>query len=161
MQFRVLSTGYTTTDVDEVIDYCISEDFHTEDDDYFEDWVNDTYDGTEIAGVDYSPYEILKQFERVSDVLDSYCQHATENDYDNARYELLHADVGERIYIQDYEVICEEEVEEQGDVYDCDGDALERLREEIETERMCIETAKKMDEQEKDAYLNLFQTIGA
>lgn len=159
MLFHVCDTNFATTDIDEVIDYCISEDFHSEEDNYFEEWVNETYDGTEIAGVEYSPYKILMEFDNLNDVLPDYCSWANENDADNARYELLHASVGERIYIQDYAVICEEE-EEPEDVYDCDGDGLELLREEIETEQTRIDTANKMDEQNRKEYLNLFQTIG-
>lgn len=162
MQFHVLNTDYITTDIDEVIDYCISEDFHADDEDCFENWVNDTCDGTEIAGVNYSPYEILERFDNLSDVIDSYCQYANEEDADNARYELRHADIGERIYIQAYEVICEEEEpEEEEEFYGGDDRSLEALREVVACEQLALETERRLDEENKNDYLSLFQTIGA
>ena len=162
MQYRVTDTDYITNDIDEVIDYCIHDDYHDAEDDYFEEWVNDTYDDVNIAGVTYSAYDILDKFDNLGDVECLYCEWAEDNDRDNARYELRHASNGETVYIQGYEVVCEdEEKDTDGDVYCPDGNDIELLREQISIEQMCLATAREYFENDKDAYLNLFQTIGA
>ena len=137
MQYRVQRDNgddYVTQSIDDVIDYCISDDYHTEDDDYFQEWVNDNYSGTTINGVDYYAYDILEKFDNLSDVLDLYVESENDHDTENAEYELRHAIDGETIYIQNYEVICEE----------------------IDVESDCVDP----DDQEREDYLKLFQTIG-
>lgn len=161
MQYRILRSdgdNYITESISDVIEYCISDSYHDEDDDQFEDWVNDNYCGTTIAGVDYSAYDILDRFDNLSDVVSQYVDSANDSDIENAEYELRHAVDGETIYIQNYEVVCEE-IDDEPDEEVCDTD-LNILREMIETEQMTIETGKMCDECERENYLKLFQTIG-
>lgn len=141
--------------IDEVLDYCIKDDYH-EEDDYFEEWINDCYNSVTINGTTYYPYDILRELDcyALDDLRDRYCEGENENDRDDGRYELSHADVGDEIYIQGYTVYV------VGDVVtrDCDGDnALTVLRARLEE----IETARKqLDESNKKEEQDILQVIG-
>lgn len=141
--------------IEEVLDYCIKDDYHS-DDDYFEEWVNECYDNVTINGTTYYPYDILRELDygELDELKDRYCQSENENDRDNGRYELSHADVGDEIYVQGYTVYVIDDIP-AGD-YDSD-DALEILRsrlEEIENIRKQQDESNKKDEQD------ILQVIG-
>ena len=76
-------------DIEDVLDYCIESDYHS-DDDYFEEWVNERY----------TAYEVLDQGYSLDNLLDDFCEQQNENDWDDARYELNHADVGDEVECQ-------------------------------------------------------------
>ena len=164
MTYSVRGTDFITTDIDEVIDYCVAEDYHDSDDDYFEEWVNNTYQEVYIAGHTYTPYEAIEAFDIVEEVVSDYRESMDEDDRDNADWDLRHAVDGEIVCIQNYEVLCE--IDDCG--YDDDGDeyipndsqSLEVLRELVECEQLAFEEELKFNEKNKDSYLDLFQTIG-
>ena len=151
-------------DYEDAIEYCISEDYH-EDDDYFTDWVNDNYDSVEINGVTYSPYDILDNAGdgNIYDVQREYCEAMNESDADDARYELRRADVGDDIYVQGFtiEVIEDEYDDEEEDGGDYDGDAIERTRQYIEDQNVLKELAETENKKNEDDLMSLFQVIGA
>ena len=161
MYFHVVDTNFSSDDIDEVINYCISSEYHDMNDDEFEEWVDDNYDGVSIAGYSYSAYEILDKFNNLDAVESEYCEYATNNDRENAEYELRHANPGETIYIQGYSVICEDE-EEPGE--DTDGDeamdAIQVLRMEIQKQKEENEKEARYSDETFANYLDLFQKLG-
>ena len=127
-------------DPDDVIDYCIEDDYH-EDDDYFEEWVNDREDSVTINGETYYPYQILENIDygNLRDLREQYCEYMNEDDADDARSNMRHASIGDRFWIQNYEVYViedwevpeSERCEEPGDYPD---EYVDELRERIEKE---------------------------
>ena len=141
--------------IDEVLEYCIKDDYH-EDDDYFEEWVNDCYDRVTINGSTYYPYDILREldYSNLDDLKEQYCENENENDESNARWELGRANVGDEVYVQGYCV----HVIDDAPAGDFDGDdALEILRSRLEE----IEKYnKQLNEEEKKDEQDLLQIIG-
>jgi len=93
-------------DAEEAVDFCIDDDYH-EDDDYFEEWVNEIYDGIEIAGTFYYPYTILDNCDTSAlyDLQREYCEQQNDNDRDEAIAELSnHAKPGTVVYVQGYTI---------------------------------------------------------
>ena len=119
MLYKVVDTTFQTDDIDEVIRYCIDEDYYDDVDDALEEWVNDLYESAHYFGHTYSPYEILDAMNDLDDARDQFVEERLENDRENAEWELRHADDGETVYIQKYEVECLAEDENTGDT---DGD---------------------------------------
>ena len=150
-------------DVDEAIGRCIEEDWHR-DDDYFEEWVNNRYNSVEINGEWYEPYDILDNMDQsnLDDLRDEYCENENDNDWDNARYELEHYDVGDRVTVHDRTIqIIEEEDEESGDF---DGDEhienVEDVRARLkEKEAFIVEQTIQNEKEEKDL-MSMFQIVG-
>lgn len=155
-------------DYEDAIEYCISEDFH-EDDDYFTDWVNDNYDSVEINGVTYHPYDILDNAGdgNMYDVLREYCEAMNESDADDARYELRRTDIGDDIYLQGYTIeVIEDEYDDEEDEEDtetedndCNGNAIERTRQYIEDQNMLNELTAAENKKNEDELMSLFQVI--
>ena len=149
-------------DIDEVINHCIDEDYH-KDDDYFEEWVNDRYEYIEIYGERYWAYDILNSMAdgELESLNDDYCEDQNENDRDNARYELRNADTGATIYIQNYtiKVIWEEDEDEDGDdVIVCNS--IEELRAKLkEEEKLKVDQAIEIHKTETDL-MKMFQIVG-
>lgn len=143
---------------EEAIDYCIEERWH-EDDDYFKEWVNDTYGSIEINGDWYSAYDILDNMDssNLDSLLDDFCERMNEDDKDEARYELKRADVGEEIYVHNSTIIVVDDEE------DCDGDkaiaSIENLRNFIEEQKILKEIAENEEKKNEDDFMSLFQVI--
>ena len=157
MRYKINYQEVIFDDIEDVLDYCIQEDYH-EDDDYFEEWVNDCYDRVTINGSTYYPFDILNEldFNNLQELKAQYCEESNETDRDQGRYELNRADAGDEVYIQGYEVIVMEDLPEATGDYDGD-DELTTLRsrlEEIENIR------KQQDETNKKEEQDLLQIIG-
>lgn len=156
MLFKVLETDEIFETVDEVLDFCIEDDYH-DDDDYFEEWVNDMYQGIEIAGTYYHAYDILENADdgSLDDLRNDFCRESNDNDREEAEYEFRNCNIGDTIYIQRYTV----EVIENGDY---DGDeafdtvAMDKLRLEIEAQKV-----ENVEEKKNEIdIMSLFQHIG-
>lgn len=147
-------------DYEEAIDYCIDEEYHREDD-YFEEWVNECYGSIEICGVTYSAFEIIDTFDdgNYHDVLYNYCDSENENDRDNARYELVHAHVGDEIYVQNQTiVVIDDELEEVDD--ETFGESLEELRARLNSENNDMQEKLATEKLEEDNLMQMFLNIG-
>ena len=147
-------------DIDAVLDYCICEDYHSDDYDEFEEWVNDAYGFIAIAVERYYAYDILDKLDEntLDSLRDDYCESENDRDREDARYELEHADPGDRVECQGYTSHVEEEQEEQEEP---DNDVIETTRANLEAERV-----REIEEQEteinaENEYLKMFQVIGA
>lgn len=144
-------------DIDEVISYCIDDDYHA-DDDYFVEWVNDSYSSVTIAGRNFDPYEILEGCAEylLDDLRSQYCEERNEDDTDEARRALSRAHDGDEIFIQSYVVRVENEENEEEDETETIT-TIETLREKLELEE------NKIDEEEeatKRGVLGILQVVG-
>ena len=146
-------------DIDAVLDYCIDEDYHSDDYDEFEDHVNDTYGYIDIAGERFYAYDILDKMDEntLDDLKDDYCEEENERDRDDARYGLEHVKPGDWVECQGYTIYVEEEQEQE----EPDEDVIELTRANLEAERV-----REVEEQEteinaENEYLKMFQVIGA
>lgn len=150
-----LVDGERFTDIDKVLDYCISGEYHDRYDDGFEEWINDNYSGADIGGYQYSAYDILDRFDDLHQFEEDYKDCMDESDADDARYELNHADNGDHVYCQGYtiEVVDEEEDEETiADYVDRAREYYDKLQEENK------KTEAEELEVEKDV-MDIFQVI--
>lgn len=146
-------------DIDAVLDYCISEDYHSDDYDEFEDWVNEAYGSIDIAGERFYAYNILDKMDESTfyALKDDYCEEENDRDRGDARYELEHAESGDRVECQGYTIYVEEEKGQE----EPDNDVIESTRANLEAERV-----REIEEQEteinaENEYLKMFQVIGA
>ena len=161
MKYKIEENDEVFDTIDEAIDYCIDEDWHW-DDDYFEEWVNDTEDHVTINGNTYYPYDILEHCDddNLTDLHRAYCESCNSDDADEARRELERSEPGDQVECQGYiiRVLEDYEYEETGDM---DGDeALETLRKRLqEIEAANIETQENEKKTENDL-LNMFQIVG-
>ena len=119
MQYRILENDVVLNTIDQVIDYCIEEDYHDEDDYGFEEWVNDQYGYISIGDKRYYAYDILQTFEDSDLVIEEYQEYCNDDDENEARFALRNADTGEEIHIQRYTVRVEDD-----DNGDTDGDQV-------------------------------------
>lgn len=146
-------------DINNVFNYCIEDNYH-KDDDYFEEWLNESYSSVTIAGCTFYPYDILRQcdYYTFEQELDHYCEQQNEDDIERARYELEHADAGDEVEIQNQTVeiiiVPDEEDEEVEEIH---VDTIEELRIRLEQNRMIKEEAVK--EAKKNEF-DLLQIIG-
>lgn len=154
MTYHVLNTDFVSDDIDDVIAYCIEDDYH-EEDDYFAEWVDEIYPNVEIAGMTFTAYEILDKFDCLDGLRSDFCESQNESDIDNARWELRHADSGEIICIQRYEVEATDDEEEEGEVY-----CLEQLRSQVNDIQSFVQNEKNEEEKSRNEYEQLFQRIG-
>lgn len=163
MLYKVIGCDYESNDIDEIINYCLDEDYHDERDDDFSEWVDERYDYIDIGDTRYYASEIIDKFGCPGDVVHYYQEYMYELDEDEARDNLRAADVGEEVYIQAYTVRCyEDEPEEDDDEYVepvCSEDLIERERAKIEARKNEDELNDLIDIQNKDAYFDLFQVI--
>ena len=158
MLYTIRETEYKSNCIENILDRCIEEDYHEDDDDDFRYWVNDCYDSVSVAGYDYSAYDVLAAFEDLGDLLETYKEECNDSDRENGEYELSRANDGDIVYIQRYTVLCEDEDEDAGDT---DGDAnIEFFREKMARDKIVAEQEQILDEQRQQTYLDLFQTIG-
>lgn len=142
--------------IDDVLDYCIEDDYH-EDDDYFEEWINDNYEKISINGVDYWAYDILNEMDssNLYDLRKDYCMNENENDRDNGRFELERADNGEEIYIQRYVVTVVDEEEEEESSDGC----LENTRRLLEEQKADYDKQAAENKKTEDDIMTMFQVI--
>ena len=150
MKYFIVDDEELLDTVDEVLDYCIDEDYYRDDDD-FDEWVNDQYDGVEINGYEYSAYDIISSLDdnNWSELKDRFCEERNENDRCNARYDLSEGEMGDEIEIQSYTVRLVDDDYESGDY---DGDE--------ETEAYLDEQKEKEDKEIEQGIMNIIQVIG-
>jgi len=161
MKYRIEEDDEVFDSIEDAVNYCIDDDWHW-DDDYFEEWVNDTEDNVTIYGHTYYPYEILDNCDSdtLHDLHRQYCENCNDDDKEEACRELERSLPGDRVECQGYviQVLEDYEDEETGDT---DGDeALEILRKRLqEIEAVNIETQENEKKDENDL-MNMFQIVG-
>lgn len=146
--------------VEDVLDYCIEDDYH-EDDEYFEEWVNTTYGSFTINGEEYWAYDIVNDEggSNYRDLLDRYCENENDNDREKAEWELFNAKNEEEVYIQRYTVLCEEDDVKESDDTD-DDDHLAMTRSYIEEQKLLDMQKKETEKKDEDDLMKVFQIIG-
>lgn len=146
-------------DIESVLDYCICEDWHSDDHDEFEEWVNDAYGFIVIAGERFYAYDILDRMDEstLDSLRDDYCESENDRDRGDARYELEHADPGDLVECQGYTIHVEEEEEQE----EPDEDVIESTRANLEAERLREVEEQKTEINAENEYLKMFQVIGA
>ena len=159
MKYRVEETDEVYDNIDDVIDACIDEDWHW-DDDYFPEWVDENEDHVTINGETYYAYQILSELDddNLNNLHHDYCEQMNEEDADEARRQLMNASEGDRIEIQNYVVSVVEDDEETGDT---DGDgSLDYLRERIQREIELANSEKAEEKKTENDLMNMFQIVG-
>ena len=156
MKYKVLYEDKIFDEIEDVLEFCIDDEYHW-DDDYFEEWVNDNWGSIDINGYDYYAYDILDRAGDLDSVREDYCENLNENDYDEARYALRRANVGDTIDIQAYEVEViddgEEEEEEEAD------NKIDQVRTYLEEQKILEDSAAEAAKQKEDDLMKLFQVI--
>lgn len=159
MKYYVIDEDKYFDNYEDAIEYCINSEYHY-DDDYFEEWVNETYGHIDIYGNEYYAYDILKNMDEseLDNLLSSYCENENESDRENAMYEFRNASPGDTVLVQAYEI---KVIDETGDT---DGDeelvdSLESVRQYLEEQSYLNEQAKKQEEEDENEVMNLFQVI--
>ena len=144
-------------DIDDAIDYCITDDYHC-DDDYFEEWVNDNWGYIEINGYDYYAYDVLNNAGDLDNVLCDFEERMNESDREEAEYALRHSNIGDYVTCQAYDIeIIDDDEDESGD---SDGDdKIEMTRKFIEEQKQLVETAKEQEKKHDADFMELFQVI--
>ena len=161
MKYRV--NDVTFDSIEDVLDYCIVDDYHYEDNDDFEEWVNEAYGHIEINGEEYWAYDILNNADDYNyrELRNSYCENENDNDRENAENELLSAEDGDEVYLHGNVIHCYEENEEETGDYDGDDlSSLEMIRAYIEEQKVLAEQQKENDKKNEEDLMKLFQTIG-
>ena len=145
-------------EIDEVLDYCIQDDYHW-DDDYFEEWVNDTEDNVTINGETYYPYTILESLapSELEDLREQFCERMNDDDRSEARWGLRNANVGDEVDLQAYTIYVVED-ENCEDYDDTDGDiTLDELKQKLQDAKRLAEEENKAEEND---LMDMFQIIG-
>lgn len=138
------------TSIDEVIDYCIDDEYHSDDGD-FEGWVNDNYYGVDIFGDHYYPYDIVEALNSYAfgELRDRYCEEMNDADREQAEYDLHSAHPGDYVDIQGYSVLVKD-----GDKVDdeiIENATIESLRERLaEKEKLRQQEASEEEKTEND-----------
>ena len=151
MKYRVVETGDIFDNIDDVLEACIEDDYH-ENDDYFEEWINDCYTGVEIGGYEYSAYQILDNAGDLDGFLEDFCESQNEADSENADWELRHAHVGTEVYIQRYTV---EVIEDDEDEENEEEDTVD-----VNTPVSVTVPAEEENQVDETDIMALFQKIG-
>ena len=158
MKYCIQETNECFDDYEEAIDACIEDDYH-EDDDYFEEWVNNTYGYLEIGGERYYAYDILSAMNEsdLDCLMDDYCENENEDDRERAMYDLRHASGGDEICVQRYtiEVIDDEAGDYDGD----DGDSIETVRKFVEEQKIIQDIAISEERKAENDLMSMFQVI--
>ena len=158
MRYRVSDEVFDT--IDDVLDYCISDDYH-EEDEYFEEWVNDTEGSICICGDTYYAYDILTEMNSsaLDDLRNDYCSEQNDNDRDVAQWALNRADVGDTVDCQYSTIeVIEDEDEYEEDEED-DESKLDVVRQYIEDQRMLSESEEREHKKTENDLMELFQVI--
>ena len=155
MIYRVNDYDWTMDTIDEVIDWCITSDYH-EDEDEFKEYINEIYcdQQIEIAGNTYYAFDVLKGNQQEYDrLMQEYCEEQNNYDAEEARYELDRADNGEVVYIHGYKVTC---IDESGDD---DGDEDVQREEKIDPVKVVKEALEMQKVKEEKDFSDLVQIL--
>ena len=145
-------------DINSVLEYCIAEEYHY-DDDYFEEWVNDNWGSISIDGYDYYAYDILDRAGDLDNVRGTFMEHMNEGDWEEAEYALNRAQPGDEVDCQCYTIeVLEDEPEEETGDHDGD-DKLEMTRRFIEEQKLIQESMEEEDKKHETDFMELFQVI--
>lgn len=146
--------------IEDAVDYCISDEWH-EDDDAFDEWMNDHFQGVEINGYYYSAYDIVGAMndDNWGDLKTMYCEDCNEEDREEAIRDLYRASIGDEIEVQGYNIRVIDDDYSTGDV-DGDGEDIESIRVRIETEKAQIEVEIQEEKKREDDLLKLIQIVG-
>ena len=160
MKYLVRETNEVFEDINSVLDYCIDDDYHDRNDDYFEEWINETYEDVHIGGYTYRPYDVLEAMGDLDDFEDSYSESESDNDRDNAYWELKNGSVGEVTYCQRYSI---EIIEEESGDYDGDEDIdyVEKTRQYYDEQTCLMKNQEEEEKKNEKDLMTLFQRIGA
>jgi len=157
---KFIVDGETFEDIEAVLDYCISDDYY-DDDDYFEEWVNETYGSIEIAGDTYYAYDIIDNAGdgNMNYLHERYNEDKNDNDRDETRYQLEHASDGDEIYCQNYviKVVDDKDYDEEDE--NENSSRLEDVRRFVDEQKLIEQQKKETDKQNEDAVMTLFQVI--
>lgn len=147
-------------DIDQLLDDLIDYDYHDQDD-YFEEWVNETYGSIEIAGDTYYAYDIIDNAGdgNMSYLHEQYNEVENDNDRDNARWELSNANPGDEVYCQDQTIyVLEDEDDEEENDYDRD-ESIENLRRIISEQNERQKVEEERNKAEENDIMSLFQVV--
>ena len=160
MKYKVDGEIFDT--IDDVLDYCIDDDYHW-DDDYFKEWVNDRYGYITIYGEDFDAYDILNEMNQdiLTDLKEDFCDDQNDVDRRNTEYDLQNAEAGYCITCQRYEIEVIEDEEETGDF---DGDetrpcSIEEVRLYLEEQQILKDMAEAENKKNENDMMTLFQVI--
>ena len=161
MRYVIESVEEVFTDIDDVLNYCIDPDYH-QDDDEFCDWINELYSGAYIAGTFYSAFDILDGCDvyKLDQLRTEYCRDANDRDRDEARQELLDAEPGDTIEIQGYDVIVEDEDEQDEEVKKNFEEAMQELRMRLEQDKIEKNKQEEEDRKIENDLLSTLQIVG-
>ena len=150
-----------TTDVDEVLDTCCTEEYYEEDYEGLYEWLNNEYGSFNIGGHDYDASDIVKEFSDEENYIRDYAYRMRESDADQARWELEHAHIGATVWIQNNEidVLDETELYDEDEPCDIKMDVECFLQEQKETAAQ-EQTQRIADENTRKDYFDLFQRLG-
>ncbi len=158
MRYLVNETYYD--DIDDVINACIEDDYH-EDDEYFEEWLNDEYGYITIAGQTFHAYDILDSMNDylLEEERDEFCERMNDNDREDAMYDLRHAKPGDTVYIHRSEVSCVEDEEDDDDENYNREESLEAVRTFVEEQKLLADAKAAEEKVEEDDIMRMFQVI--
>lgn len=164
MKYRIKGTNTVFENIEDVLDYCIDDDYH-DDDNYFEDWVNETYSDYKVSlmGYEINLYSIAENCSNglYNELLDSFKCEMNDYDREEANNELNNADPDDEIEIQAYtvQVIQEEEEEEEEENPETSldiEDAILRCRKMIEKNLSDQKIEMEKEKQAEDDLMNVF-----
>jgi len=158
MRYLVNETYYD--DIDDVINACIEDDYH-EDDECFEEWLNDEYGYITIAGQTFHAYDILDSMNDylLEEERDEFCERMNDNDREDAMYDLRHAKPGDTVYIHRSEVSCVEDEEDDDDENYNREESLEAVRTFVEEQKLLADAKAAEEKVEEDDIMRMFQVI--
>lgn len=159
MRYLVNETYYD--DIDDVINACIEDDYH-EEDECFEEWLNDEYGYITIAGQTFHAYDILDSMNDylLEEERDEFCERMNDNDREDALYDLRHAKPGDTVYIHRSEVSCIEDEEEDDDDENYNREeSLEAVRIFVEEQKLLADAKAAEEKAEEDDIMKMFQVI--
>jgi len=171
MKYYVIENDEVFDNYEDAVDSCIDEDYHS-DDDYFEEWVNDTYGSIEIGGDTFWAYDIIYQMGDESYLRDSFCEAQNESDRDEAIWSLRRGDIGDEVECQNCTIRIIEDDEEEREPFvsfndnddsvgDIDGDnIIDVCRQKIEAEKLRLQQVHAAEKTAEDDYMKMFQTLG-
>lgn len=101
------------TDVEEVLQYCVTSDYYEEDYDGFDEYLNE-FGSVDVCGYEFSRSEILKELngDAYSREMCSWAEARAEDDRESFYYDVNNLEPGSSIWVNDYEVFAYEDEEE-------------------------------------------------
>lgn len=151
MVYYIEETEDRFDNIDDVIEFCCSKDYFLDDDEGFREYIRSDIGDVEIAGYTYDPIDILREMGDCDSAMSDWADNEYDNAVENAEYELRHANIGHRIYICNYTVIPEEDVDEE------DVEPEEELVEStVVSEQEKEQAAEREDRRLEDMFTCLF-----